>query len=716
MKYFTSVLFIWFLMIGLFLNGQTAEEIKRIDSLETALSKETNLESRLAIMVRLMQGNKFRNEERATYFAQKVLDESQDLEPNGMTIEAKMYFARKYQSTSKMDSSILILNEVLEDNKYLNLLDVEWRVYMLMGNAYDNMGDLEKAYDYFMKGFNCQEKTDDEDEKTQIRIIFANNLGNNLRYRNKVEEALEYYNLALNSVKIAIDKSLNSSSYINMQGVIFNSLGAVYSELGDDENAIEYLFKSIELRESIGNQRGALYATVNLFNHYLDNRNFDAVLEMSSKVLNTADEIEDPFMIITLNSLVIDAELNVGELSRAKAKLDKIKPLVNSKDIPLEALYEYKIILFDYYLSNDQMIEAKNLIKELEKIVIQTGKIEKEKALHFAKIRFYSKSGDQTLLEESLNNFSLHFENILDQNLEVLAKVEADFTNLENEQKVVLLQKDNDVLTAISSRNKLAAIAAILVALLSLFFFWRNKKQKSLIENQKDRLHALNQTKDQIFSIIGHDLKKPAIAFRGITQKLKYLINSGDEKRLLKFGESVEKDALQLNTLTDNLLSWALLQKDLITFKEEKINLANVSEEIVGLFANIAKDKNIDLISDVGDIIVQSDKNVLMTVLRNLVDNALKYTDNNGKVTVDAKQINNKVELLVIDNGRGIAEDQIPNLFVLSKEKSTTGTAGEKGTGLGLHIVKDLVEKSKGTISVNSRIGEGTSFNILLPT
>jgi len=210
-------------------------------------------------------------------------------------------------------------------------------------------------------------------------------------------------------------------------------------------------------------------------------------------------------------------------------------------------------------------------------------------------------------------------------------------------------------------------------------------------------------------------LKKPAIAFRGITEKLRYLIDSGDKERLLKYGESVEKDALELNNLTDNLLSWALLQKDLVTFKEEKINLANVSEEVVNLFANVAKEKNIQLSSEIQNLFINSDKNALATVLRNLVDNALKYTGENGKVIISAIDKPGKVELVIRDNGQGIEAVRLPNLFALSKEKSTQGTSGEKGTGLGLHIVKDLVEKCKGTIDVDSVFGEGTSFRVALP-
>jgi len=332
--------------------------------------------------------------------------------------------------------------------------------------------------------------------------------------------------------------------------------------------------------------------------------------------------------------------------------------------------------------------------------------------------KVYEKNGMYKKSLYALNQFKLFSDSLNNQNN--IRQLTINQKNFEFAQEKEILaveqEKKEAILKAESKQFKTTALGVGALALLALGFFWNSRRKNKVIAKANRELEALNNTKDQIFSIIGHDLKKPVIAFRGITQKIKYLIKSGDEQRLIKFGESIEKDALQLNSLTDNLLSWALLQKDLITFNEEKINLTELSEEVVGLFANIAREKNIELKSNVADISVQSDKNALMTVLRNLIDNALKYTDENGEVTVLAHQTDNKVELLVKDNGRGIAQEQIPKLFLLTKEKSTRGTADEKGTGLGLHIVKDLVEKCKGTIEVESTLGHGTTFTLALPS
>ena len=280
-----------------------------------------------------------------------------------------------------------------------------------------------------------------------------------------------------------------------------------------------------------------------------------------------------------------------------------------------------------------------------------------------------------------------YYYNKSKQQLDKLGEIEAEHTNFENVQKVVLLEKEKAVISAVSVRNKIAALSGMLIALLTLFFLYRNKQKNKIIIDQNNRLESLNATKDQIFSIIGHDLKKPALAFRGITNKLNYLIDNNDKDRLIRFGESIETDAIELNKLTDNLLNWALLQKDLVSVNSEEIALQELVTENIALFQRIADEKKITFTSDLAISTVKSDKHILSTVIRNLMDNAIKYTPEGGAITIKAQELDDRISLSVQDSGVGMSEAQVNKLFTLDKAKSTKGTMGEGGTGLGLSLI-----------------------------
>ena len=264
-----------------------------------------------------------------------------------------------------------------------------------------------------------------------------------------------------------------------------------------------------------------------------------------------------------------------------------------------------------------------------------------------------------------------------------------------------------------------------LLALLAFFIFrgYRNKQKANQllasknkeIESQKEELEQLNQTKDRIFAILGHDMRKPTIAFRGIARKVNYLLGKKDFARLEQLGESIERDALGLNNLTDNLLNWALTQKNALPHQPEQIQLTKIVEEVFMTLGRLAEDKSIHLISEISDdTMIMADKNALLTIIRNLVDNAIKFTAENGQIIITSKPSDVGVDIFIKDTGVGIDAEKTKAIFLLQKGKSTEGTAGEKGTGLGLHLVHELVKLNEGNISVVSKQDEGTEFCVSL--
>lgn len=237
------------------------------------------------------------------------------------------------------------------------------------------------------------------------------------------------------------------------------------------------------------------------------------------------------------------------------------------------------------------------------------------------------------------------------------------------------------------------------------------------LETQNQELQQLNNIKDRIFAIIGHDLRKPALAFRGITKKVNYLLQKQDYKTLSALGNNIEEEALALNKLTDNLLNWALMEKDVMPYQPTLIRLADIVDENIHLFKNIAKDKSLQLMSYVPEEVqVYADRNAVHTIVRNLIDNAIKYTPQDGQIEVRADRNSGDITIEIRDTGIGIPKEKLQDIFLLQDGKSEEGTAGEKGTGLGLHLVYELVKLNKGSLDVRSRVGEGTAFEVVLPS
>jgi signal transduction histidine kinase len=298
------------------------------------------------------------------------------------------------------------------------------------------------------------------------------------------------------------------------------------------------------------------------------------------------------------------------------------------------------------------------------------------------------------------------------------AKQLKDFEfKLEKETITLEQQAREDKLKAKARQNALIAGFIGLLALVSFAFFANLRRQQARIRAQNEALTNLNATKDRIFAIIGHDMRKPALAFRGMTQKINYLLQKQDYARLTALGNQLEESAYSLNTVTDNLLNWALLQKNIVGYQPQSVVLQQVAEELQSIFATAARNKNIRLsiLPDEGPQQVFADPLALRTILRNLIDNAIKYTPEGGVVNVTATSDGEWVNIGVQDSGIGIPEAEQKNLFMLRNDKSREGTAGEKGTGLGLHLAHELAKINKGALALNTRIAQGTSFELRLP-
>lgn len=245
----------------------------------------------------------------------------------------------------------------------------------------------------------------------------------------------------------------------------------------------------------------------------------------------------------------------------------------------------------------------------------------------------------------------------------------------------------------------------------------QRKTAEVQLQEYSEQLKELVATKDKFFSIIAHDLKSPFNSILGLSEIIKLEAKYLDIATIEQYAGIIHSTSNNTFKLLENLLDWARIQQSQMPFQPVSLILKNIANEVIELSIEKANSKMIAIINYIpDDLIVVADKNMLKTILRNLISNALKFTSANGKVGIKAISKGNTTEISVEDTGTGIKQDDIDKIFKIGSSFSKRGTENEKGTGLGLLLCKEFVEKHSGQIWVESEEGKGSTFFFTINT
>ena len=248
-------------------------------------------------------------------------------------------------------------------------------------------------------------------------------------------------------------------------------------------------------------------------------------------------------------------------------------------------------------------------------------------------------------------------------------------------------------------------------------------KEKLILEkilnelNEKNNeLQLLNASKDKFFSIIGHDLKAPFNSIIGLSDLLLEQIKEKNYDEMEYYGELIIKSSNKAMDLLQNLMEWSRSQTGRIVYNPELFDIVDSIHQMNFLFGQIAEQKSIKIISNLPiKLSILGDKEMINTILRNLISNAIKFTKSGGEIVVSLNAKQDQVIISVRDNGVGISKNSIEKLFKIDESYSTPGTNKETGTGLGLILCKEFIDKHNGSIWVESEEGKGSIFNFSLP-
>ena len=238
---------------------------------------------------------------------------------------------------------------------------------------------------------------------------------------------------------------------------------------------------------------------------------------------------------------------------------------------------------------------------------------------------------------------------------------------------------------------------------------------KKLSESEQE-LTELNASKDKFFSIIAHDLRGPFTTLLGFSE---YLATEADgilDDELKIISQNMLKVSRSTFNLLENLLQWSRIQTGRFSYNPEEFKIKNIIQKMVDLYSGNASSKNITLSVDLTeDLVVSADINMVETILRNLISNAIKFTNTQGKINIQILKHDKFAEIIVKDNGVGIKDSIREGIFRIDQNVSTRGTQNEEGSGLGLILCKEFSEINKGKLKVESEVGRGSTFSFYLP-
>lgn len=624
------------------------------------------------------------NIDTAISYFQKALDQSIKRKDREDIIFYNVNIATLNQGKSNYKEALEYFLQALEVANNSNSEVYKADIYSGMGSVYLEISSYDEALKYFLNALNIYQ----ENNNSAGISNSYNNLGILYQSLDDSDKALDYYQKTLEMEMEAENKSGIANAY--------NNLGTIYDEKGNKQKALEFYNKSLEIDREIDYKDGIATSLNNIGLIYLDLGNYNKAYTNLKKSADMAREMNNIYDLANNHN-------NLGKLFLKQKKYIQAQNNLN-KAIELSKQINVKEWLIESYDLYYQLYSELNNYK---------------KALEYFKL--YSEINDSIYTNESTNRISE-------------MKVKYETANLETENQ--LLKKDNQIQLLELNRQKNIknywigfSILILALAVLSFSQFRLKKKTNKLLKSKNQQLEEantrlktseknlkeLNDTKDKFFSIIAHDLKNPFQSLLGFSETLYNERDQLDEEQIKEYSRLVFESSQNLFNLLGNLLQWAKSQLGSIKLSPVKMNLNDSVEDVISLFSILIEKKNIRIKNQIDpDLHVLADKHVISTVLRNIISNAIKFTNMGGWIILSASIENKKVRISVQDNGKGIKDEDIEKLFRIDQSYSTKGTENESGTGLGLILCKELINQSGGDIIVESTLGKGSKFEFTL--
>ncbi|MGM0621159.1 MAG: ATP-binding protein [Bacteroidota bacterium] len=615
----------------------------------------------------------------------------------------------KSQEPANKNQAIEYYHEALEyeDNDSTRAL-----IFNSIGMNHLQLGKNSESLQFFEKSKKIYQELNDS---SMLGRIYNNSAVANYWLGNS-NEALNYYLNALD-----IRKPINDSL-----GVIkvMNNIGLIYQDWGLFNDALEWHQDALSYALNINTYYDLSYTYANIGKCYENLNAYAPALKnyrlgYENVIKSDKQNMENSYLSGFFGGVYKKMNMPDSALFHFQKSLDYARRINNTNRIA-NAEYELGKTYFDInqpdsakkYISRSYALSLENDYINLLKdnLFVLSGLAENEGNTEDA----YLYLKEATQLKDSLFNT---------EKISKFTDLQVEYFNQQQQQENLILKQNNEIQQITIRQQKLKSwifLAFGILILVVLFFISRSRlsliKLKTKLEKSEKQLKQANADKDKFFTIIAHDLKSPFNGLLGLTTLISERFDELPPQEMKNLLLELKNSAANVYALVEGLLSWSQIQTGKISYNKEKTDLSEISTKVEEQFVISAQNKNIIIEQQVEkNTFAIADEKSISTVLRNLVSNAIKYTNPGGKITVSAKQKDNRIEISVSDTGVGMNNAKLEKLFSISEKNSQPGTANEKGTGLGLILCKEFVEKNDGTIWAESEPGKGSRFIFTLP-
>lgn len=587
---------------------------------------------------------------------------------------ALLNLTRAHNNELAMDFFIQAL--AIEDS--LNLYEHKVFTWLGMAHIFGSVGNFEKSAEFLEQALELK----NVQNNTNLRARVLTKLGKMYVTLGRREEAFDLYEHVLDLRSQIDDPAVEAEALFNQ--------AHLYSSQGDYQESLNRHLEALAIRRSAKDRWNEAQSLNDIGELYRLRKNLERAMANHEAALSIRKSLKD-------KRGVAESYNNIGELYYQR------------KDYP-QAIHNLSLAL-----ESGRESQAQEQIRRSADYLTQCYKDlgEYKKALEFKEL--------YTEINEFIQNERNDRELQETQNQYVLEKSESRIERLE----AIRVQREKEIAEQKRFRNILIAFAALVVIIIILVTYLYIMKQRSnkilrtaheQVRTQNIQLQELNATKDKFFSIISHDLKGP---LNSLTSFSGLLINHADslsKEEIQMLAKDLDKSLKNLFALLENLLEWSRSQTGNIEFIPTPFDLADTLEQNKDLLLQQAQSKNIAIVNaNKLKLPVNAHNNSINTVVRNLVSNAIKFTPPGGTITLDATEMDNNWIVSIADSGVGMSAEVMKKLFRIDTKHTTKGTANEKGTGLGLILCKDFIEKNGGSIWVKSEEGKGSVFYFSLP-
>jgi signal transduction histidine kinase len=714
-KRMNSRIFLKAVFFLLLLHGQALYANDSIQILKAQISEDIPKTEKVKLLLDLSEKLAFSKPSEGLEYGKQAITLSAELGNNKFYMQGLILAGKNSLYAGQFDSALVFLHRARAIKVAPEFAKHHINALILLGTCYNQRLNYDSAYFYYQKSLDL---AIEEDNARYLAAIY-NNLGTLADGRGRLHEAFEYYLKSLAYYEEIGDKQ--------NQAITLNNIGLLNQNLGDLQRAVDYTKRAAAINEEIKSYYHLSTNYGNLGSFYQEMKIWDEAekyILLSHKISS-----EQGFILDEARAL-----LNLGSVYLNNSNLEKAKKAFNeSLQLCIDNGITYGIMLnyfnmVDVYMIEEDYERAEIYLDKTLEIASDLGQDNIVKQVYSQKSDIYEHTGryaDALRFQKKFQQLSDSLNKLANKEhiQELQTRYETEKKELDNQR----LRAENESKARIIQVQKLTVAAIVLILVLLALLTWvsyRSRKRIQVANNnlnelnnkilqQNKKLEELNSSKDKLFSVIAHDLRSPFNSLLGFLQMFLDDFDSFKDTEKKEMMELLYQQGNNTFSLLENLLQWSMAQRGQIQFNPEIYDLHQLAESEIEYLATRAARKEITIENNIQpNTMAWVDDNLVKIIFRNVINNSIKFTKAEGIIEIDSEVERNKVTIKVADNGIGMSDEKITELFETKIASSSKGTANEAGTGLGLILVKEFAELNHASLKVESIKNEGTVFSI----